>query len=107
MDKNLKSKTTTTKQFAIYDADIRVTLKQGQGHQTWYELENPNQGYDNTKFEKPCLNSVREKANDGVSVRSGNMSIICLEYVRKSKIVVDLLDVLNNRTKFQLNRIRT
>ena len=43
-----------------------MILKQGQGHQTWYELVNPKQGYDNAKFEKPRLNSVREKANDKV-----------------------------------------
>ena len=35
-----------------------VTLEQGQGHQTWYELVDPKQGYDYAKFEKPCMNSV-------------------------------------------------
>ena len=49
-------------QFAVYDSDTPVTLKQDQGHQTWYELEDPKQGYNNAKFEKKsCLNSVREE----------------------------------------------
>ena len=39
-----------------------MTLKQGQGHQTWYELVDPKQGYNNAKFEKPRLNSVHEKS---------------------------------------------
>ena len=44
--------------FAIYDLDTPVTLKQGQqGHQTWYELADLKQGYNNAKSEKPCLNS--------------------------------------------------
>ena len=73
--------------FAIYDSDTPVTLKQGQGHQTWFELVDPRQGYNNAKFEKPSLNSVFEKANDTVFVKSGNMSIISLKYVRKKKLV--------------------
>ena len=60
--------------FAIYDS---VTLEQGQVHQTWYKLVNPKQGCNNAKFEKPCLNNVRS------FVKSGNKSIISLEYVRK------------------------
>ena len=60
MDKN------QNKQFAVYDSDTPVTLKQGQGHQTWYELEDPKQGHNNAKFEKPCLNSVCERANNKV-----------------------------------------
>ena len=65
-----------------------MTLKQGQGHQTWYELVDPKQGSNTAKFEKPCLNSVGEKNKDKVSVKSGNMSIISLKYVQKSKIVM-------------------
>ena len=56
MDKNLK------KQLAVYDSDTPVTLKNGQGYQTWYELVDPKQGYNNAKFKKPRLNGVREKA---------------------------------------------
>ena len=32
------------KQFAIYDSDTSVTLKQGQGRHTWYILVDPKQG---------------------------------------------------------------
>ena len=69
------------KQLAVYDSDTPVILKQGQGHQTWYELVNPKQDYNNAKFQKPHLNSVCEKANDNTFVIPGNMSIISLENV--------------------------
>ena len=39
-------------QCAVYDSDTPVTLKQSQGHQTWFELVDPEQGYDNAKFKK-------------------------------------------------------
>ena len=52
------------KQFAVNDSDRPMTLKQGHGHQTWYELVDPKQGYNNAKSEKPHLNNVRKKAND-------------------------------------------
>ena len=48
------------KQFAVYDSDTPVTLKQSQGHQKWYELVDPKQGYNNAKFGKPYSNSVCE-----------------------------------------------
>ena len=54
------------------DSNIPVTLKQGQGHQTWYELVDTKQGYSNAKFEKSRLNGVREKAKDKVFVKSAN-----------------------------------
>ena len=44
------------KQFEVYDCDTPVTLKQGQGHQTWFELVDPEQSY---------VNSVSERASDG------------------------------------------
>ena len=44
--------------------DTSVTFKQGQGHQTWCALAHSKQGYANAKFEKPRLNSVREKPNE-------------------------------------------
>ena len=34
-----------TQQFAVCDSDTPVTLKQGQSHQTCYELVDPEQGY--------------------------------------------------------------
>ena len=42
---------------------LTLTLKQGQGHQTWYVLVDAQQGYNHANFEKPRLNSVHEKKN--------------------------------------------
>ena len=65
-----------------------MTFNQGQSHQTWYELVDPKQGYNNAKLEKPHLNCVCEKNNDKVFLKTGNTSIISFEYVRKSKMLV-------------------
>ena len=54
------------KHFAVNDSDTPVTLTQGRGHQTWYELVGPMQDYNNAKFKKPRWNDVREKATDKV-----------------------------------------
>ena len=76
-------------QFAVDGgSDTPVTLKQGQVHQTWYKLVDSKQGCVHAKFGKLRLNKVSKKANVKVFVKSGAMSIISLEYVRKSKIVV-------------------
>ena len=64
-----------------YDSYTPVTLKQSQGHQTWYDLADPKQGYNHAKLKGPPLNSAHEKANIKVSVKSGNTSIISLENV--------------------------
>ena len=60
-----------------------MTLKQGKGHQAQYEMVDPKQGYNNAKFQKPHLSNVRERANNKAFVKSGNTSIISLEYVWK------------------------
>ena len=67
-----------------------MILKYGQGKKNWYELLDHEQTfiYNHTKFERPPLNSVRQKANIEVFVKSEDMSIISLEYVQKWKIVV-------------------
>ena len=70
------------KQFAVYDSDTHH-LEKGQGHQNWNKLIDPKQGDPNAKFGKPCFtcfNSVRDRANHKVSVKSGNTSIIFLKY---------------------------
>ena len=64
VDKNLKKK-----QFAVYDSHTPVTLKQGQGHQTWCALVDPKQGYNNAKFEQTCLKNVCKNTNDTVFVK--------------------------------------
>ena len=93
-----------------YEYDTPVTLKQGQGNQTWYKLVDPKECWSNTKFEKPHLNSVHEKANNKVFVKSGNISIISLEYVQKvensGKFMICML-YLTVLHKFQLKQIRT
>ena len=70
IDKNLKN-------YAVYDSGHiwwKIGMKQGQSLQTC-----PKQGYNNVKFEKSHLNSVREKASEKVFVKSGNMPVISLE----------------------------
>ena len=39
------------KQFAVHETDRPVTLKQGQGHQTWYGLVDPKHGFHNAQFQ--------------------------------------------------------
>ena len=53
----------TLKTIPVYDSDVSVTLKYSQGNQTCYDLLDPEQGYNHTKFEKPPLNSVHQNAN--------------------------------------------
>ena len=70
---------------AIYDSDIPVTLPYGQGHQTWYELLGPKQGYNNAKFERPAVSSVCQKANVKSFVKSENTSVISHAYIQSEK----------------------
>ena len=83
MDKNLLKKS-----WAVYNSDATVTLKKGQGQQTWYELVDPKQGINYAMFKRPSLNTVCEKANVKVTVRLENTSVISLEYAQKWKVVV-------------------
>ena len=78
---NNRGQESIQKQFAVYDSDTTMTLK--QGHQTWYELAEPEQGINHAKFKRPPLNSVSNKANVKVTVKSENTSIISNKYVQK------------------------
>ena len=49
-------------QLAIYISDTPVTLKQGQGHQTYNDYVDTKHGYTHLKFERLCFNGVQEKA---------------------------------------------
>ena len=40
-----------------------MTLKQSQGHQTYNENVDPEQGYNHAKFEWSRFNSVKEKGS--------------------------------------------
>ena len=81
------------KRFAAHDSDIHVILKYGQGHQTWCDLLDPKQGYNHAKFDRHLLNSVCQKANAEVFVKSDNMSIISLACVQKWKLVLTSLQI--------------
>ena len=48
-------------QFAVYIFDTPVTLKQGQGHETYNDNVDPKQGYSHAKFERSCFNGVQER----------------------------------------------
>ena len=97
------------KQFAVYDSDIPVTLKQGQGHQFWYELPAAEQGYtyNHAQFERPPLNSVIQKVNVKSFLSNQKPCQLSLKYVKKKGektqwCIHCLLDLLNNPTKFNL-----
>ena len=45
-------------QLAVNISDTPVTLKQSQGHQTYNENVDPNQGYDHAKLKRSRFNSV-------------------------------------------------
>ena len=105
MDKNLNYKAL----FAVYISDTHVTLKQSQGHQTYNENVDPEQGYNHTKCLRSCFKSVREKST--VKVFSNKeicqLSPMIMCQNQKQWYMHELLDVISNHTKFQLNWIRT
>ena len=72
-------------QFVVYFSDTPVTLKQSSviSHRTHNENVDPEQCYNNAKFERSRFNSVGEKCNV-----KRTMSTISIEHVRKSKLVV-------------------
>ena len=70
-------------QFAVYISDTPVTLKQSQDHQSYNANEDAKRGYNHATLEKFCFNSVCQKVNVNVFVKSENSSIIFLEYVQK------------------------
>ena len=74
-----------------------MTLKQGQGHQTWYELVDAKQGYNNAQSEIKVLSNQE----------TDQLYPLNMCESKKEWHIHDLLDVLNNPTKFQLNQIRT
>ena len=76
------------KKIAVDNSDKPMTLKQGHGDQTWCKSVDPLQDCNNAKFQNPCMNTVHDVANDKGFVKSGNTSIISIEYVQKLKTVV-------------------
>ena len=49
-------------EFTVYIFETPVTLKQSQGHQTYIDNVDSKQGYNHAKFERSCINGVREKS---------------------------------------------
>ena len=49
---------TPQKKEKSFVSDIPMTLKQGQGHQNWYDYVDPKQRYNHTKVERSRFNSV-------------------------------------------------
>ena len=66
------------------------------------------QGYNRAKFKRSCFNAARENANFFFS-KWTNVPFISLDHVWSSKrwYVHNLLEVLNNYLKFQLNQMKT
>ena len=59
----------------------------GQGHQTWSKLLDLKQGYNHAKFERPPLNSVRQKAKlKFLSNKKKTRQLSPLKYVPKKKV---------------------
>ena len=73
-----------------------MTLKQDGGYLAWHKLVDPKRGYNNTMFERPLLNSVREKANVKVFAEAEISSFIT------DMIIHNLVEVFMNYTKFNL-----
>ena len=60
-------------------------LEIGQGHQTWYELLDPEQGYDHANFQRPPLNSVHQKANIKVNVQAKTWQLSLFNMCKSEK----------------------
>ena len=58
----LKRTRIQTTKVAVYISNTPVIFKQSQGHQTYNDNVDPQQGYNHAKFERSCFNGVREKA---------------------------------------------
>ena len=78
-----------------------MTLKQRQGHQTYNENVDPEQGYNQAK--RSHFNSVQEKGNakSFFQTRKNN------DPPSTSVKINDLPNVNNNCTKFQLHPAKT
>ena len=89
----------------LYTCDLQIRSRSSN----WYELLDPNQGYNHAKFERPPLNSVHQKAKclSFCQIRKhvNYLPWICAK-VENSGILISILDLLNNPTKFWLNQIQ-
>ena len=86
-----------------------MTLKHSECHQTWYELVDPMQGYNHSKFEWCCLNGDWESL---VNIFLSNQEACQLFPLnrcksKKTKVCSNVDDVIKYHTKFQLNTVST
>jgi len=58
-----------------------VKLNHYQDHQTWHAFADRKQDYSHAKFEKPCPNCVKEKAN--VKVFHAKSDQFCLNSIQE------------------------
>ena len=63
-----------------------MTFKQCQGHQTYNENVDPEQGYTHAKFEKSCINSVQEKSSVTFFFQTMKSSLISAKIKSKTYI---------------------
>ena len=76
--KNIK----TTMLFAV--SETPVTLKQGQGHPTWYESLHAKPGHNHAKFESLAVKQRPKRSHIKPCVESGKLPIITV-YTRASQ----------------------
>ena len=74
-------------QFAVYDSNTPVTLKQGQGHQTWYEWLDPEQGHIQSLKDLPYTVSPQKPMLKFLSNQK-TCQLPPLNVCKKRKIVV-------------------
>ena len=101
MDKNLK---TVCSLAFWYTCDLEIRSRSS----TWCELLDPELSHNRAMFERPPLNNVHQKANVKVFVKTENISVIILECVQKSKIVVYSLStwITSQSYKLKFNWVR-
>ena len=82
-----------------------MTLKQSQEHQTYNEIVEPKHDYNFAKYERSRFNNIWEKGNvEGCCFFIlGNISIISLEHVRKSKTVIYSLSTWHNKKSYKVS----
>ena len=82
-----------------------VTLKYGQGNQTWFELLDPQKGYNHAKFERPPLNSVCEKPTIKILSNQKTRQLHSLDFqkVKISVIFIIFLTYLTIPQRFNLS----
>ena len=94
-------------QFAVHTSDITVTLKHSQGHQAYNGNVELKKVYNHATFQRFCFNGVGEKANiKGFFSNEEICQVSPLNMCEKKWYIHDLLDGINNRTKFQFTQMR-